>query len=75
MGQTVCSRLSEKSALYGCVSLKEAFLYSNSGCHSHEGVTVQGGAGDAKGLWVPELVYLGKRLRRESVLETILFGS
>lgn len=75
MGQTVCSRLSEKSVLYRYVSLQEAFLYSNPGCHLHEGVTVQEGAGDAKGLWVPELVYLGKRLRRESVLETILFGS
>ena len=41
----MCSRLSEKSVLNGYVSLKEAFLYSNPGCHLHEGVTVQGGQG------------------------------
>lgn len=41
--QDAWDRLSGKSVLCGHVSLKEAYLYSNSGCHLCEGVTVQGG--------------------------------
>lgn len=55
--------------LYGYVSLKEAHLYSNPGCHLCEGVPGQGaqGRGGARGVAVGVCAYLSREEPQEGI--------